>query len=154
MERKSIGLALFGLVVVTAVSLGVYVLIRDADGGERDVLVEYTRSGGFTGTIERLKLFADGTAVYRGSELGSELDRASRYAVQAGLVRRLESRLDRALAADVDEFTRRATCADCFQYDIMYRGRRYIFFDLLDEDHPISDAVGTLNRVMSKAPQG
>ena len=144
MDRKIVGLALFALLIVVSV-VGAYVLTRN----DRGLVVTYARSGGFAGTTERLTLFADGTAVYD-YQLGNR-QRVRRYAVRPALLARVQKELDRALAAGLDDLPLGPTCADCFQFDITYRGRRYTLFHL-PGGHPVSDAVDTLERVMSKAP--
>ena len=134
MNRKLVGLSLFAIAIVIAITAGAVYLLDGEGGSENastssDVLVDFTRSGGFTGITQHLLVYSDGAA-----ELTTGATEADAETIEFDLgpetIEQLERVLPEAVRTLDEEPQSGATCADCFQYDLIYDDVRYTFFDL------------------------
>jgi hypothetical protein len=133
-NRKVVGLGLFVMAIAVAVTAGALYLL-EGEGGSgtastgSGVLVDFTRSGGFTGITQHLLVDADGKAVLTTGE-GAEDARTIEFELAPSTLERLERVLPEAVRTLDEEPQSGVGCADCFQYDLIYDDVRYTFFDL------------------------
>ncbi|MDQ5814814.1 MAG: hypothetical protein M3516_00765 [Actinomycetota bacterium] len=133
MSRKIVGLAVF-VVAIAAAAAGAFFLI-DAGDDPRNapqdsfVFVDFTRSGGFTGITQHLLVRTDGEAVLTTGE-GAADAQTIEFDLAPETLDRLERVLPEAVRGLDEEPRSGVGCADCFQYDLIYEGVRYTFFDL------------------------
>ena len=134
MSRKVWGLSLFAIAIAIAVTAGTFYLLDDEGGSENastgsDVVVDFTRSGGFTGITQHLLVYSDGAA-----ELTTGATEADAETIEFDLGPETLEQLERVLPEAVrfldEEPQSGVGCADCFQYDLIYEDARYTFFDL------------------------
>lgn len=134
MNRKVVGLGLFVIAIAVAVTAGALYLLEGEGGSENastgsGVVVDFTRSGGFTGITQHLLVNADGEAVLTTGE-GAEDARTIEFELAPPTLERLERVLPEAERTLDEEPQSGAGCADCFHYDLIYDDVRYTFFDL------------------------
>lgn len=159
MSRKVWGLALFGLAVAIAAVAGTFYLL-DADeepgdaGPDPRVLVDFTRSGGFTGITQQLIVYADGRATLMAAEGATDTE-TTETDLEQGTFERLRRLLPEAVETLDEEPDMNGTCADCFQYDLIYEGVRYTFFDVQRAEQ-VTMLLGTLDEAICEAgsPRG
>ena len=150
MSRKVWGLALFGLAIAIAVVAGTFYLL-DADegpggtGSDPRVLVDFTRSGGFAGITQQLIVYADGRATLTAAE-GATDTNTTDTDLDQDTFERLRRLLPDAVETLDEEAETNATCDDCFQYDLIYEGERYTFYDLQG-----TEQVTMLLRILDEA---
>ena len=133
-SRKIWGLALFGLAIAIAVVAGTFYLLDEDEGSENAgsdprVLVDLTRSGGFTGITQQLIVFGDGRAILTTGE-GTPDAETTEADLTPDTFERLQRVLPEVVSTLDEEPEPKLTCADCFQYDLIYDGVRYTFFEL------------------------
>jgi hypothetical protein len=150
MSRKVWGLVLFVLAIAIAAVAGTLYLL-DADegpggaGSDPRVLVDFTRSGGFAGITQQLIVFADGRATLTAAEGANDTDTTDTD-LDRDTFERLRRLLPDAVETLDEEPETNATCADCFQYDLIYEGVRYTFYDLQN-----AEQVTMLLRILDEA---
>lgn len=109
--------------------------------GPSDLLVVFHRSGGLGGTSNRLYVRPDGAA--RREVKGK---RAKVFTMPPATLDRLREALKKAdipgLAADKDDSP--PTCADCFEYSLLYEGYR-LHYDETRVPPRLRPAQGILN---------
>ena len=134
MNRKVVGLSLFVIAIAVAVTAGALYLL-DGEGGSENastgsgVLVDFTRSGGFTGITQHLLVDGDGEAVLTTGENAGDA-RTIEFDLAPQTLEQLERVLPEAVRFLDEEPQSGVGCADCFQYDLIYEDARYTFFDL------------------------
>jgi len=115
--------------------------------GERSVLVEFTRTGGFAGFNDALVVYQDGTAVVTRKEFTREI---TLTADELSTIRQLLQ--DAAFGSLQPEYPPAAPGADYFTYTVMYEGKTVTAVDtgVPESLQPLLEALGTL--VSENAP--
>lgn len=127
------GLVVF-VVAIAAAAAGAFFLIdaeENPGNTSRDpfVLVDFTRSGGYTGITQHLLVYSDGEAELTTGESAADA-RTIEFDLAPESLEQLERLLPETVASLDEEPQSGVRCADCFQYDLVYGDERYTFLNL------------------------
>ena len=133
MSRKVIGLVLFVVAIAAAAAGAFYLIDAEEDPGNASqdpfVLVDFTRSGGFTGITQHLLVYSDGEAELTTGESAADA-RTIEFDLAPETLELLERILPETVTSLDEEPQSGLGCMDCFQYDLIYDDVRYTFFGL------------------------
>ncbi|HYN36129.1 MAG TPA: hypothetical protein VEV82_04050 [Actinomycetota bacterium] len=154
-QTPSLRRALIGLALVITAIVGGYLLLKSAsddavndapdtaDTSSAPATVRFVRSGGWTGSVNTLELMRDGTGTLRGNDVEKK-----RIIINIGRARGVElfRQLDDAWPKKVKTFDQ--NCADCYLYDVAYKGVLLTFYG--EARGRFSEPISQLSRIMDR----
>ena len=147
-KTPSLTRALVGLTLLIAAIAGGYLALKwgsdkeneDGSGGTGDE-IRFVRSGGFTGQTTTVVLQEDGRVRLETPEPGRE---AAGAEVAPRRIDRIFAAIEESDWPDREELYPPTGCADCYQYDITYRGTHVRLFE------PVPAQYERVTRMLSR----